>query len=281
MGKLAGVDEPVQHDRRPSWRPGQGAAACSSSRTSSSSPSRTPTPWTRWSARRPGWPPANLGTEDRVKDAGGPGRRDASSPRKGTIGWMDAEMIVKGGQNNELILPFLETGRAGRVHRGELPQVRSAAVQRGGLQDPREPGRAGARRPLPLQQARDGPHDDPQGPGLSTAAPIRALQRGLRGLTRTPSSVTSSRRSHQAPPASVRSAGSHGYGGSAVPAGRRRPARSCSLLPMAVMFVFSLLADELGSRHRPRLDARQLHRLLQRARPTSAPSSRRSSWPPR
>jgi len=50
---------------------------------------------------------SNLGAEDRVKDAGG---SDVVTfiPKEGTIGWMDAEMIVKGGKNHDLIMPFLE-----------------------------------------------------------------------------------------------------------------------------------------------------------------------------
>lgn len=50
---------------------------------------------------------SNLGTEDRVKDAGGP-EVVTYIPKEGTVGWMDAEMIVKGGKNHDLIMPFLE-----------------------------------------------------------------------------------------------------------------------------------------------------------------------------
>ncbi len=49
----------------------------------------------------------NLGTEARVKDQGGPDLK-VFTPKEGTIGWMDSEMIVKGGANQNLILPFLE-----------------------------------------------------------------------------------------------------------------------------------------------------------------------------
>lgn len=49
----------------------------------------------------------NLGTEERVKDQGGP-TLNVYTPKEGTIGWMDSEMIVKGGQNTQLIKPFLE-----------------------------------------------------------------------------------------------------------------------------------------------------------------------------
>jgi spermidine/putrescine-binding protein len=49
----------------------------------------------------------NLGTETRVKDQGGPELK-VFTPKEGTIGWMDAEMIVKGGANENLIKPYLE-----------------------------------------------------------------------------------------------------------------------------------------------------------------------------
>jgi spermidine/putrescine-binding protein len=49
----------------------------------------------------------NLGNEDRVKDAGGPEIK-GFIPKEGTVGWMDAEMIVKGGVNNSLLFPYLE-----------------------------------------------------------------------------------------------------------------------------------------------------------------------------
>jgi spermidine/putrescine-binding protein len=49
----------------------------------------------------------NLGNEDRVKDAGGPEIK-GFIPKEGTVGWMDAEMIVKGGANKALLFPYLE-----------------------------------------------------------------------------------------------------------------------------------------------------------------------------
>jgi spermidine/putrescine-binding protein len=49
----------------------------------------------------------NLGNEDRVKDAGGPEIK-GYIPKEGTVGWMDAEMLVVGGANRSLLLPFLE-----------------------------------------------------------------------------------------------------------------------------------------------------------------------------
>jgi spermidine/putrescine-binding protein len=49
----------------------------------------------------------NLGTDERVLEAGGP-QLSVFTPKEGTIGWMDAEMIVKGGANQALIRPWLE-----------------------------------------------------------------------------------------------------------------------------------------------------------------------------
>ena len=48
----------------------------------------------------------NLGTDLRVPELGGP-NLVGFTPKEGTVGWMDAEMIVKDGQNNNLVLPFL------------------------------------------------------------------------------------------------------------------------------------------------------------------------------
>lgn len=49
----------------------------------------------------------NLGTDTRVKDQGGPELK-VFTPKEGTIGWMDSEMIIKGGENQSLIMPFLQ-----------------------------------------------------------------------------------------------------------------------------------------------------------------------------
>lgn len=51
---------------------------------------------------------ANLGADVVVKEElGGPDLR-RTMPKEGTVAWMDAEMIVRGGQNQDLVLPFLE-----------------------------------------------------------------------------------------------------------------------------------------------------------------------------
>jgi spermidine/putrescine-binding protein len=49
----------------------------------------------------------NLGNESRVKEGGGPEIK-GYIPKEGTVGWMDAEMIVKDGANTSLLFPFLE-----------------------------------------------------------------------------------------------------------------------------------------------------------------------------
>ena len=49
----------------------------------------------------------NIGNEDRVKDGGGPEIK-GFIPKEGTVAWQDAEMIVNGGANESLLLPFLE-----------------------------------------------------------------------------------------------------------------------------------------------------------------------------
>ncbi len=49
----------------------------------------------------------NIGNEDRVKNGGGPTIK-GFIPKEGTVAWQDSEMIVKGGANTSLIMPFLE-----------------------------------------------------------------------------------------------------------------------------------------------------------------------------
>ncbi|WP_284227286.1 ABC transporter substrate-binding protein [Mycobacterium antarcticum] len=50
---------------------------------------------------------SNLGTDVRVKDAGGPELKSAYPP-EGTIGFIDAEMISAQGSNKPLVKPFLD-----------------------------------------------------------------------------------------------------------------------------------------------------------------------------
>lgn len=50
----------------------------------------------------------NVGMEDRVKDAGGPEIR-TFVPKEGVVGWMDGEMLVKGGTNRDVAWSFLDT----------------------------------------------------------------------------------------------------------------------------------------------------------------------------
>jgi spermidine/putrescine-binding protein len=49
----------------------------------------------------------NLGADTSVMDQGGP-KLTTFTPKEGSIGWMDAEMLVHGGATNNLLLPFLE-----------------------------------------------------------------------------------------------------------------------------------------------------------------------------
>jgi spermidine/putrescine-binding protein len=49
----------------------------------------------------------NLGTDERVSEAGGP-KLEVFTPKEGTIGWMDSEMIVTGGANSASVRPWLE-----------------------------------------------------------------------------------------------------------------------------------------------------------------------------
>ncbi len=51
----------------------------------------------------------NVGVQDRVKKAGGPDVV-AYIAKEGTTGFIDGEMTVKGGTNQKLVQPYLETG---------------------------------------------------------------------------------------------------------------------------------------------------------------------------
>jgi spermidine/putrescine-binding protein len=49
----------------------------------------------------------NLGADTSVMDQGGP-KLTTFTPKEGSIGWMDSEMLVHGGANQNLLMPFLE-----------------------------------------------------------------------------------------------------------------------------------------------------------------------------
>ena len=49
----------------------------------------------------------NLGADTAVMDQGGP-KLTTFTPKEGSIGWADAEMLVHGGVNQNLLFPFLE-----------------------------------------------------------------------------------------------------------------------------------------------------------------------------
>ena len=50
----------------------------------------------------------NLGTDARVKDAGGP-QIDVATPKEGVFGWMDAEMLLKESANKDAFPTFINT----------------------------------------------------------------------------------------------------------------------------------------------------------------------------
>jgi spermidine/putrescine-binding protein len=49
----------------------------------------------------------NVGMEDRVKDAGGPEIK-TFVPKEGVVGWLDGEMLVKGGANRDVAWAWLD-----------------------------------------------------------------------------------------------------------------------------------------------------------------------------
>ena len=71
----------------------------------------------------------NLGADTAVMDQGGP-KLTTFTPKEGSIGWMDGEMLVHGGANNNLLMPVPRGPRAGGVRRRQLHDQPAAAVQR-------------------------------------------------------------------------------------------------------------------------------------------------------
>jgi len=55
---------------------------------------------------------SNIGMEDRVKDAGGPAIK-TFIPKEGTVGFLDGEMLVKGGVNHDVAMAFLNVAETG------------------------------------------------------------------------------------------------------------------------------------------------------------------------
>ena len=126
----------------------------------------------------------NLGNEDRVKDGGGPEIK-GFIPKEGTVGWMDAEMIVKDGKNKSLLFPFMEKSQQAEniaenfITHGR-PLFNEAAYKV--LVDGGNGDRADR---YLLQQGRGDPRqDDVEGPWNVDREVDPALQRGLRSLVR-------------------------------------------------------------------------------------------------
>ncbi len=116
----------------------------------------------------------NLGNEDRVKDGGGPEIK-GFIPKEGTVGWMDAEMIVKEGANKSLLLPFLEKSQQAEYIAENFITNGRPLFNETGLQGPRRPGQGGPRRPIPVQQGRGDvlAKTTSKGPGTSTEKSIQ------------------------------------------------------------------------------------------------------------
>ena len=70
----------------------------------------------------------NIGTDARVKDAGGP-LVEAATPKEGVVGWMDAEMLLKESESKDAFPKFINTMEDASVDRQELPGLRAAALQ--------------------------------------------------------------------------------------------------------------------------------------------------------
>ena len=81
----------------------------------------------------------NLGTDDRVKDAGGPVVRPAY-PREERSAYHRLGADRQGLEEQGELREVHQHGRAGAVDREELPHERPSALQREGLEDARQSG---------------------------------------------------------------------------------------------------------------------------------------------
>ena len=104
----------------------------------------------------------NLGTDFRVKEAGGPTIL-AATPKEGVIGWLDAEQKMK-TKNADRFEPVHQRVGSSRMDSAAVQGVQGGVVQREGVQDAGESGSRGARRRTPLQPARAGAQGAPEGP---------------------------------------------------------------------------------------------------------------------
>jgi len=125
----------------------------------------------------------NLGTESRVKDQGGPDL-NVFTPKEGTIGWMDSEMVVKGGSNTSLIFPFLELAEQAEYMAANFilngrPLFNEAAYKI--LVNQGQQERADR---FLYNKPETGPDDGPQGPRHFDPGRHRRVQRGLRRVVR-------------------------------------------------------------------------------------------------
>ena len=126
---------------------------------------------------------SNLGTDVRVKDAGGPEIKSAYPP-EGTIGFIDSEMITAKGSEQTAGQAIPGCDAEIRVDRGELHHELAPAVQRDGGQGSDERSEDSRQRQEALHgRPGEGAGDDPQGAGAGPAGLHRGVQQGLRGVT--------------------------------------------------------------------------------------------------
>ena len=213
----------------------------------------------------------NLGTDDRVKDAGGPVVKTAY-PKEGTIGFIDSEQIVKASKNKDAFEKFENTmQQAPWIAKNFLTNGRPLFNEKA-YKILVNQGHGDRARRLLLQQAGERPQDDDQGPGRRRAGLRRRLQRGVRRLDRwLRRDVGDSRLD----PAGRRALPEGSGEGPRRRAGFGRLGQYAGFMPAIVLFGAVLrrparadrrvqLLDSRRLQRRPRLDARQLPLLLQR-----------------
>ena len=123
----------------------------------------------------------NLGTDDRVKDAGGPVVKPAY-PKEGTVGFIDSEQMVKASKNKDSFARFINAmQQAPCIAQNFLTNGRPLFNEKAYKMLVNQ-GHGDRAHRLLYNQPEKALADDAQGPGRQRAGVHRRLQRGVRRL---------------------------------------------------------------------------------------------------
>ncbi len=121
----------------------------------------------------------NIGTDARVKDAGGPLIKIAT-PKEGVYGWMDAEMLLKESSNSSSFEPFINAmEQAPWIAHNFLVNGRPLFNEKA-YKILVNQGHKERARPLPLQRPGEAARNGPEGAVVERAGLHRRVQRVAR-----------------------------------------------------------------------------------------------------